>query len=1357
MSTPSTHPLCYVNGVRRPLPPDRPTATLLDWLRSDLGLTGTKLVCGEGGCGACTVLVSRPGEEGEGPTPVNACLCPLYSVDGCAVTTVEGLGGGPGAPLHPLQAALASAHGSQCGFCSPGFVVAAAGALARAAAANAPPPPATDIEDVLAGNLCRCTGYRPIVDAFRPFFGAGGDAAASEGGTHAPPTRQPGAPLPPCASSVPSLPSLPAELRARGRPPLCLHGETATWHRVTTLPDLLRLAAAHPGARLIGGNTEVGIEARQRGVATPVLVDVTAIHELAEIKQTDTGVSLGAAVTLARLHDAAADLATSTGPRGRALAALSRQLALFAGGAVRGAALLGGNLATASPIGDLAPIFMACGATMVAQREGEAPRRIPASEFFTGYRRTALAAGDVLLSVDLPWTRPGEHVLEFKAARRRDDDIAIVNACGRVAFGVGGEGTDDASTSSPPTTPLSVSIAYGGVADRTTLAPTVSSALATAGGWGRAALEAGLSALPSDVCLPPDAPGGMAAYRTTLAASFLARFIAATHAAADADAVAVGGARPPPLDSALADAAAGLPPRPPPSGLQYYDASTHDGAIIGAAIPHRAAAAQASGRAVYLADIPLPSTTLHAALVLSTRPHAHVVSIDTETAAATVPGYVAFYGAADVPGSGAVGPFGGDPLFAAPLALCVGHPVGIVLATTEAGARAAAAAVIVRYGDDLPAVLSIDDAIASSSFFDFPGLTITTGDVDAALATSDILVSGELRIGGQEHFYLEPQCALALPGEGDEITVWSSTQAPSSVQKDVASALGVATSSVDVKVKRLGGGFGGKETRAQIVAAAAAVAAVKSCAPVRLVLDRHVDMVVSGCRHPFLVRWKVGADADGTLTGADFQFYSNGGCSPDLSAPVMQRALLHAANAYSIPSLRAVGTVCRTNLPSNTAFRGFGAPQAMLAMERAMDAVAAEVEKRRDGASADTSSLDARFSVRARNLITTGAVTHYGTPVTECHATACWDGALASADVGAALASAAAFNHAHRWRKRGVAAVPTMFGASFTLKHYNQAGALVHVSSADGSVRVAHGGVEMGQGLHTKVAAVAAAVLNVPLASIHIHDTSTDAVANASPTAASVSSDLYGAAVADACGQLVQRLAPFRGEGLPFAAAAATAHAARVDLTAYGFYATPGIEGYGTTSPFHYACYGAAVAVVELDVLTGAHTIHRADVVIDVGAPLNPALDVGQVEGAFVQGAGWVTLEDVVRGDGGQGRAWLPRGATHTRGPGTYKLPAAGDAPADFRVTLLRGVRCGATPLTHASKAVGEPPFFLGAAVWFALRHAVGAARAELGLTGDFTLHSPATSEALRLACGGDECAAAAGVPVGGGVAAVSC
>jgi xanthine dehydrogenase/oxidase len=505
-------------------------------------------------------------------------------------------------------------------------------------------------------------------------------------------------------------------------------------------------------------------------------------------------------------------------------------------------------------------------------------------------------------------------------------------------------------------------------------------------------------------------------------------------------------------------------------------------------------------------------------------------------------------------------------------------------------------------------------------------------------------------------------------------------------------------------------------------------------------------MVVTGGRHPFLARWRVGAGADGRLTAADVAVYSNGGCSPDLSAPVMQRALLHAANAYAVPALRAVGTVCRTNLPSNTAFRGFGAPQAMLAFEAALDGVAAALAAR--GGGGFGGGRDARLAVREANLVAAGdANSHYGAPLPpdETHARACWDGVVASSDVEARLAAAAAFNAAHRWRKRGVAAAPTMFGASFTHKPYNQAGALVHIVAADGSVRVSHGGVEMGQGLHTKVIAVAAAALDVPPASILIVDTSTDAVANASPTAASVSSDLYGGAVAAACAALAARLAPFRtAHPASFPAAVAAAYAARVDLTAHGFYATPGVDGYGTSTPFAYNCFGAAVAEVELDVLTGAHTLLRADVVMDVGAPLNPALDVGQVEGAFVQGAGWVTTEDVVRGDGDH--AWLPRGVTHTRGPGAYKLPSAADAPADFRVTLLRGVRCGATPLTHASKAVGEPPFFLGATVFFALRAAVAAARAHLGLDGDFTLHSPATAEALRLACGGDACAAAAGV-----------
>jgi len=1282
------------------------------------------------------VLVTR---GGEGARPVNACLFPLYAAEGASVTTVEGLGGGP-RPPHPLQAALAAAHGSQCGFCTPGFVVAAAGALC-ARAAGRPPPSVADVEDLLAGNLCRCTGYRPIVDALRPWLEGGGE------GVGCAPDRGGGG-LAPAPAPLPPLPPVPPALASRPRAPLTLPGPVTDWCRPTTLAALAHLKRKNPAARLVGGATEVGIETSQKGVRVRLAVDPTAVPELARVEAggaaaalgaatavpLPAGAFLGAAVTLVTLQSACDDLAASRGAPARGLAAVGRQLRWFAGTAVRAAATLGGNVCTASPISDLNPIFVALGATMVVAEGGGGEgggvkmSTIRAADFFVGYRATALTPPQLLVGVIVPWTVDNEYVLEFKVGRRREDDIAVVNACARVRF--------ESCPDPPFWRPADAAVAFGGVADRTLLARATSAALAGAGAWGRGALDAALAALPSDVCLPADAPGGVAAYRLTLARSFLARFVASSHAGLAADAAAARALPPPPLDADLAAAAAGLPPRPPPSGLQYYDVST-DGAVIGAPAPHAAAGLHTTGRALYLADAPLPARALHAALALSTKPHAILLGVDT-AAAAAVPGFVAFFGASDVPGSNALGPFAGDPLFADGVVLCVGHPLGIVVATSEVGARRAAAAVAGRYGDDLPSVVSIDEAIAATSFFPDPcGLSIERGDVDAALAAAAatpgaVVVSGEARSGGQDHFYLEPHAALATPGEGGEMVVLSSTQAPAGVQGDVAAALGAARARVTVKTKRVGGGFGGKETRANLVAAAAAVAAARLQTPVRLVLDRATDMAATGGRHPFLTRYTLAADAAGRLLAADWHFYSNGGCTPDLSTAVMQRALLHADNAYSAPALRAAGAVCRTNLPSNTAFRGFGAPQAMLAVEIGMDHLAAELGM-------------AREEIRAINLYRSGDATHYGTLLADCAARACWDAVVASSGLQARQAGVAAFNAAHRWRKRGLAVTPTKFGASFTLKHYNQAGALVHVHAGDGSVRLAHGGVEMGQGLHTKMVAIAAAALGVPPSTITIVDTSTDVVANASPTAASVSSDLYGAAVRLACDELASRLAPHRerlGPGASFAAVAAAAHAARVDLTAHGFHKTPGVEGYGSASPFAYMCYGAAVAEVELDTLTGTHSIRRADVCMDAGAPVNPALDVGQVEGAFVQGAGWATIEDVIIG--GPSHPWLPRGVIHTRGPGTYKVPTAADAPSDFRVALLRGARCGATPLTHSSKAVGEPPFFLGASVFFALRDAVSAARAHAGLGGHFVVHAPATAAALRMACGDELCAGGA-------------
>ncbi|KDD74612.1 molybdopterin-binding domain of aldehyde dehydrogenase, partial [Helicosporidium sp. ATCC 50920] len=709
--------------------------------------------------------------------------------------------------------------------------------------------------------------------------------------------------------------------------------------------------------------------------------------------------------------------------------------------------------------------------------------------------------------------------------------------------------------------------------------------------------------------------------------------------------------------------------------------------------------------------------------------------------------------AADVPGSNAIGPIVRDEeLFASEEVHCVGQIVGVAVAETEAQARAAARAVAIEY-EDLPAILSIAEARAADSFFHAWSSALDGGgDVEEALRGAEVVLEGELECGGQEHFYLEPNVSWVVPGEGGEVLSHSSTQCLEKHQKYIAEVLGLPMHRVTVRTKRLGGGFGGKETRAANLNAAAAVPAFLLQRPVRLCLDRDEDMLVTGQRHAFAMRYRLGCSRSGDFLALDAELFCNAGFSLDLSASVMERALMHADGVYRLAAVRLRGRVCRTNQASHTAFRGFGAPQAQLFAEMLVERVAAET-----GLSA--------LALRERNMYRPGDCQFFGQVLDGCQARRCWDLALASADHAALRRQADAFNAAHRFRKRGLAAIPTKFGISFTAKFLNQAGALVHVYT-DGSCLLTHGGVEMGQGLHTKVAQVVAQRLGLPLDRVHVSDTATDKVPNASPTAASASSDMYGAAAVDACDQILARLGPYldreraklgleregrREEGdereeeggssarssqLPAAnwkAAVVAAYLDRVDLSAHGFYATPDLGGFGSARPFNYLCYGAAVCLVELDALTGDWRALRADVVMDVGQSLNPAIDVGQVEGAFVQGLGWACLEEVVWGD--VAHPWVPRGQLYTRGPGTYKIPSVSDIPLDFRVSLLADAPCRQTPAVHSSKAVGEPPFFLGTSALFALRDAVAAARRDAGVAGWFELNLPATPEKLRMAC----------------------
>ena len=733
--------------------------------------------------------------------------------------------------------------------------------------------------------------------------------------------------------------------------------------------------------------------------------------------------------------------------------------------------------------------------------------------------------------------------------------------------------------------------------------------------------------------------------------------------------------------------------------------------MIRESLAHDSAALHVSGEARYIDDLPEPPGTLYAAIGVSTETHAKVLAIDLAPVRAA-PGVVAVIGAGDIPGNNNIGPVVPDePVFALDRVEFRGQPLFAVAATSVVAARRAARLARVRY-EPLEPVLTIDEALAREQFV-VPSVTVTRGDPSRKARHS---MRGELRCGGQEHFYLEGQVALAVPGERDEMLVHSSTQHPTEVQHLVAAALGVSDAKVTVELRRLGGGFGGKETQAAFYAVAAALLARATGRPVKLRADRDDDMTGTGKRHDFLYAYDVGFDAEGRIETLDLMLASRCGISADLSAAVNDRAVFHCDNAYFLPNVRITSHRCKTNTVSNTAFRGFGGPQGMFAAEGVIAAIARRLE------------LDP-LDVRTRNLYGDAPrnVTPYGMRVVDNVLPELMADLEARSEYRARRAQVQAFNAESAHFKKGLALTPVKFGIAFTTVSMNQAGALVHIYT-DGSVHLNHGGTEMGQGLFIKVAQIVAEELGVPLEQVHITSTSTGKVPNTSPTAASSGTDINGEAARAACRVLKERLAPLR-EKLPdasFAQLAREAFGARVSLSATGYWRTPYIhfdrerfQG----EPFYYFAYGAAVSEVVIDTLTGEWRLLRADLLADVGRSINPAIDRGQVEGGFIQGMGWLTMEELV---------WDRKGALATHAPSTYKIPVAGDCPAQFNVWLWeRGEN--RRDLAYRSKAVGEPPLMLALSVFHAIYDAIGStsdAREPVPLV------APATPEnILRALC----------------------
>jgi len=749
---------------------------------------------------------------------------------------------------------------------------------------------------------------------------------------------------------------------------------------------------------------------------------------------------------------------------------------------------------------------------------------------------------------------------------------------------------------------------------------------------------------------------------------------------------------------------------------------------VGKALSHESAVLHVTGRATYVEDLATRAANVAYGWPIQS-PHAHAYTIEIDFSAALgMPGVLCCLGPGDVPGENDVGPVRHDePLF--PQEVCFfGQPVAWVVAETLELARLAAERVRIVY-ESLPALTSIAAAIAADSFH-APAERMRSGEPERELGAAAERLEGELYINGQEHFYLETQAALALPEEAGGVFVHSSTQHPAETQEVVARVLGVAKHLVTVQCLRMGGAFGGKETQANTWAAIAAIAASKLQRPVLVRLTRAQDMTMTGKRHPFLGRFRVGFSSEGRIRALLVDLFSDGGYSLDLSAPIISRAMFHIDNCYLLPHMEVVGKICRTHTVSHTAFRGFGGPQGMLFIEEVLDRIARHLK------------LDPHL-VRERNFYKLGDETHYGQAVKDAdRIERIWSELKTSSAFVARLSEVSAHNAAHPHDKRGLAITPVKFGISFTTAFFNQAGALVLIYK-DGSVQVNHGGTEMGQGLHTKMLQIAADSLGVPFESLRIMATRTDKIPNTSATAASSGSDLNGAAIKAACETLKERLSEIAGRHFnvpaseiviehgrvfpgarPEAAVSFTdvvghAYLQRVPLFATGYYKTPNIHfdrESGKGKPFHYFAYGAAVSEVEVSGFTGQYRILRCDLLHDVGDSLSPLVDRGQVEGGFIQGIGWLTTEELV---------WNERGALLSSGASTYKLPTLGECPAIFNVALLQ--RAAEPGVVYGSKAVGEPPLMLALSVREALRAAVAA----FGSGGIVELASPATPEAV--------------------------
>ncbi|APR78767.1 Xanthine dehydrogenase, molybdenum binding subunit protein [Minicystis rosea] len=1136
-------------------------------------------------------------------------------------------------------------------------------------------------------------------------------------------------------------------------PPRSLHFEANgyTWIRPVALAEVLDLLSrygANPEQiKLVNGNTSVGIY--KRSVEDPhVLVDVSHIPELLPCELTEGGIRAGGGVTLARLLDIVdRALTTITPARSAGFRMLRDHVKRIANVQVRGVASLAGNimlvvhhLRSGSPFpSDLVTLLTALGARAHVDVAGPTPREIHCSveELVTSPPREPF----LLRSLFIPASSPRDHALSFKISRRLQNAHAMVNAA--FVVGLSEDGTVQHAR-----------LAYGGIARTVTRATGAETSL-VGGPWSEERLRQALTILHTELAeriIPMPEDGVSTEYRLRLATHLFYKLGVHVAAAIDPSSVA---------------------PRVRSAGETYQRAISHGKqhltrypfeSPVGDPVVHVSAFAQAAGEATYTRDLAYPRHTLHGSYVYGERAHARFDYDFADGARGLAahlrerfPGVVDYVTVADIPEGGInlQGNGDEDPIFADGLITAYGMPIGLVLADDPATAEQAAAYARgrVRY-DDLKPIFTIEEARALPD-----GAGILPGGVQSVVRPGSdmqwleapgprpdmVYATGEQRTGAQSHFYMETQACLVEHGDMGALIVNVSSQDLVATQIAVARALGMADHAIEVKVVRLGGAYGGKETKPPLFAAAAAVAATKWKRPVRIVLDRNTDMLMVGTRHPFTGRYHVNARPDGTITDLEIEYASNAGNTIDKSVDVMNLALLGADGAYRIDTFGAFGTCYRTNLQSRTAMRSFGFIQCTLVREEGIEHVAHELGMLPE-------------DVRAKNFYRDAAledcdVTPYGQVLRWCMIHDVWRRLRESSDFDARSAAVMQYNRENRWRKRGISMIPMKYGVSRRSKSGNQASAYVAVHAHDGSVLVRQGGVEMGQGLTTKIAQIAALCLGIPMSRVRVAGADTSVIPNASATGASTGSDLNGGAVKLACEELRRRLVGLCEEqehraGFPdwrhdwagaWPAVVQAAYQARVNLACQAFYRSPGLTEMSDNAPqgrpFYYFTYAAAVSEVEIDVLTGEQTILRSDILYDAGLSLSSAIDVGQIEGGFVMGVGNVTTEEVYYADDGR---LVPNGTWN------YKPPCSKSIPVDFRVSLYDYGALGSERMkwldphgVQSSKATSEPGLVLANTVFFAIKHAILAARKDAGDDGWFELPSPATAERIAEACAG--------------------